>query len=44
MRKFLHEFQKYRDGTKRDNGWWEIKGDYLYNYVGDKYKCQVFNN
>lgn len=34
--KFLHEFLKYGDGTKRDNGWWKISADgtNLLNEVG----------
>lgn len=34
MKKFLHEFLKYRDGHIHDNGWWEIVGDKLYNEAG----------
>ena len=32
--KFLHEFLEYNDGTTRDNGWWEIDGNRLYNING----------
>jgi hypothetical protein len=32
--KFLHEFLEYNNGTTRDNGWWKIDGDRLYNIRG----------
>lgn len=32
--KFLHEYLEYNDGTIRDNGWWEIDGNKLYNIKG----------
>ena len=32
--KFLHENMKYNDGTVRDNGWWEIDDNRLYNFRG----------
>lgn len=31
MAKFLHEYRESRDGTRIDNGWWEIDGDRLVN-------------
>lgn len=34
MRKFLHEFRHYSDGTIEDNKWWEIKGDRVYCMAG----------
>lgn len=34
MKRFLHEFNHYRDGTVSDNGWWEIRGDRLLNLAG----------
>lgn len=34
MRKFLHEFRHYPDGTIEDNRWWEIIGDKVYNMAG----------
>lgn len=32
--KFLFEKQQYADGIVRDNGWWRISGDRLYNRCG----------
>lgn len=32
--KFLHEFLTHRDGTKYDNGYWEIRGNRLVNAAG----------
>lgn len=32
--KFLHEFLTHRDGTKQDNGYWEIRGNRLVNAAG----------
>lgn len=34
MKKYLHEFLKFSNGTIRDNGWWEIDGDRLLNEFG----------
>lgn len=33
-RKFLHEFMRSKDGSLRDNGWWEIIGNKVYNICG----------
>lgn len=35
--KFLHEFLHYGNGTVIDNGYWEIDGDYLYNFAGGRH-------
>lgn len=32
--KFLHEFLTHRDGTKQDNGYWEIRDNRLVNAAG----------
>ena len=34
MPKFLHEYKKFDNGTKIDNGYWEIEGDKLVNRFG----------
>lgn len=45
MKKFLHEFSRYADGSVKDNGWWEIVGDRLYNINGGfHYLCDTSPN
>lgn len=34
--KFLHAFSRYSNGDVVDNGYWEIKGDYIENYDGGR--------
>ena len=36
--KFLHELVEYSNGKVYDNGYWEIKGNYLYNYSGGRHE------
>lgn len=34
MPKFLHEYNHYANGQVVENGWWEIRGNKLYNSCG----------
>ena len=34
MAQFLHEYSRYPNGKIIDNGWWEIRGNRLYNRRG----------
>ncbi len=34
MPKFLHEYSRYANGQVIENGWWEIRGNKLFNSAG----------
>lgn len=35
--KFVHEIITFQNGETKDNGWWELDGDYLYNVCGGRH-------